>query len=169
MEINNFTAHHRFPSFVEREWAGAYSREDLRQKWWLDRGLIAWFVNSNQRLMLKIEVGPLHQKKRLELLHALRSQGVVIRDSAFEDGKKYTSIFTSFLPLKNWESKEAISQTMIQMYDAAEYQELKGKIERALSNIIFGDVDFYISQNNFHASRRRNSWDAEVLEDLFNK
>ena len=30
---------------------------------------------------------------------------------------------------------------MIQMYDAAEYQELKGKIERALSNIITGDVD----------------------------
>lgn len=85
--------------------------------------------------MLKVELGPLHQEKRLELLHALRTQGVVIRDASFEDGKKYTGIYTSFLPLTK------ISQTMIQMYDAAEYQELKGKIERALSNIITGDVD----------------------------
>jgi hypothetical protein len=135
IESNNFTAHHRVPSFVEKEWAVAYSREDLRQKWWLDRGLITWFANSNNRLMLKVEVGPLHQEKRLELLHALRNQGIVIRDSAFEDGKKYTGIYTSFLPLTNWESKEAISKTMIQMYEAAEYQELKGKIERALISI----------------------------------
>jgi len=135
MESNNFTAHHRVPSFVEKEWAVAYSREDLRQKWWLDRGLIAWFANSNKRLMLKVEVGPLHQEKRLELLHALRNQGIVIRDSAFEDGKKYTGIYTSFLPLNHWDSKEAISKTMIQMYKAAEYQELKGKIERALISI----------------------------------
>jgi hypothetical protein len=135
MESNNFTPHHRLPYFVENEWADAYSREDLRQKWWLDRGLIAWFANSNNRLMLKIEVGPLHQEKRLELLHALRNQGLVIKDASFEDGKKYTGIYTSFLPLTNWESKEAICQTMIQMYDAAEYQELKGKIERALISI----------------------------------
>ena len=69
------------------------------------------------------------------LLHALRNQGIVIRDSAFEDGKKYTGIYTSFLPLNHWDSKEAISQAMIQMYEAAEYQELKGKIERALISI----------------------------------
>lgn len=135
MESNNFTAHHRVPSFVEKEWAVAYSREDLRQKWWLDRGIIAWFAHSNNRLMLKIEVGPLHQGKRLELLHALRNQGIVIRDSAFQDGKKYTGIYTSFLPLNHWDSKETISQNMIQMYDAAEYQEFKGKIERALISI----------------------------------
>jgi hypothetical protein len=135
MDSKNFTPHHRLPSFVEKEWSVAHGREDLRQKWWLDRGLIAWFENSNNRMMLKVEVGPLQQEKRLELLHALRNQGVVIRDAAFEDGKKFTGIYTTFLPLSNWESKNEINQAMIQMYDALEYQEIKGKIARALSSI----------------------------------
>ncbi|WP_342542438.1 PD-(D/E)XK nuclease family protein [Paenisporosarcina sp. FSL H8-0542] len=135
MESDHFTAHHRLPSFVEKEWAAAHNREDLRQKWWLDRGLIAWFANSNNRLMLKVEVGPLLQEKRVELLQALQNEGILIRDISFEDGKKYTGIYTSFLPLSNWESKETISQAMMQLYENTEYQELNERIKRALSNL----------------------------------
>ncbi|WP_301107438.1 PD-(D/E)XK nuclease family protein [Sporosarcina sp.] len=124
--------HFKRPSFVESDWHGVYSAEDLRENWWLNEGFIAWFERIGERLKLTVEVGPLHQEKREPLLRSLEAAGIPIRPSAFEEGKKYTSIYTSFIEPVNWDTKEAIRSAMGALYKEQSYQQLAEQIKTAL-------------------------------------
>ena len=48
-----FDPHFKLPNFVENQWYDAYGRDDLREIWWLNQGLIGWFERKGERLKLQ--------------------------------------------------------------------------------------------------------------------
>ncbi|KXH86966.1 PD-(D/E)XK nuclease family protein [Sporosarcina sp. HYO08] len=82
-----YTPHFRVPHFIEQTWDEQFDKDDLRKNWWMNKGLIAWFEQADERLKLKMEVGPLHHENRVRLLQALKVRGVDVKEQAFEEGR----------------------------------------------------------------------------------
>lgn len=127
-----YNPHFSVPSFIRQKWFDRFDDEDLRHKWFMNKGLIAWFEQSNEQLKLKLEVGPLKQEKRVRLLHALKNRGIAIRDQAFEEGRKYTRIYMDSATPSSWEDVHSLLATMNQLYNKDSFQSLLKTIEEAI-------------------------------------
>ena len=128
-----FDPHFKLPNFVENQWYDAYGRDDLREIWWLNQGLIGWFERKGDRLKLTIEVGPLHYDKREKLLRALAFKGIAIKDRALEEGAKFSRIYTSFETPNSWDDKNIIASCMKKLLETPDYLALLESIREAIS------------------------------------
>ncbi|MFF2754016.1 PD-(D/E)XK nuclease family protein [Psychrobacillus sp. NPDC058041] len=128
-----FDPHFKLPNFVENQWNGAYGRDDLRENWWLNQGLIGWFERKDDRLKLTIEVGPLHYDKRKRLLNALAFKGIAIKERALEEGAKFSRIYTSFETPASWNDKNNIALSMKKLLENPDYLALLEYIREAIS------------------------------------
>ncbi|WP_391206641.1 PD-(D/E)XK nuclease family protein [Psychrobacillus sp. L4] len=128
-----FNPHFKLPNFVENQWNGAYGRDDLRENWWLNQGLIGWFERKDDRLKLTIEVGPLHYDKRKRLLNALAFKGIAIKERALEEGAKFSRIYTSFETPESWNDKNNIALCMKKLLGNPDYLTLIEYIREAIS------------------------------------
>lgn len=45
-----YTPHFRVPNFIEQTWEEHFDENNLRKKWWMNKGLIAWFEHADNRL-----------------------------------------------------------------------------------------------------------------------
>lgn len=122
----------RVPNFIEQKWYESFKEEDLRQKWWMNKGLIAWFEQADRKLKLRLEVGPLQQEKRVLLLKALRNTGVEIREQALEEGRKYTRIYMDADIPSSWEDVDSLVDSMSRLYNKESFQSLLTLISTAI-------------------------------------
>lgn len=127
-----YKPHFRVPSFIQQKWFDSFEEEDMRENWWMNKGLIAWFELANEGLKLKLEVGPLTQEKRIKLLQALKNRDVAVRDLAFEEGRKYTRIYMDIDKLSKLEDVDVLVDSMNNLFHKAEFQSLLKKIEEAI-------------------------------------
>jgi hypothetical protein len=119
-----YTPHFRVPHFIEQTWDEQFDESDLRKKWWMNKGLIAWFEQADDRLKLKVEVGPLHHEDRVRLLQALKARGVDVKDQAFEEGRQYTRIYMDADRPTSWEDVDALVESMLRLYRKDSFQSL---------------------------------------------
>ncbi len=131
-DISNYQIHHRLPNFVESEWTRFPAGYDLTEKYWLGYPLIAWFRLKNSALRLIIEVGPLPTGKRNHFLLRLEEEGVPVRALAYEEGRKYTRIFSRAISVGNIEDADELRNAMIQLMDSTEYGDIRDRIRRTI-------------------------------------
>ncbi|MCG7333665.1 hypothetical protein MHZ95_00070 [Sporosarcina sp. ACRSM] len=98
-----YTPHFRTPNFIEQTWGEHFDENDLRKKWWMNKGLIAWFKQADNRLKLKVEVDPLHHENRIRLLQVLKAREIDVKDRTFEEGRLYTRIYKDADYPDTWE------------------------------------------------------------------
>jgi len=127
-----YTPHFRVPNFIQQQWYECFKEEDLRQNWWMNKGLIAWFEQADRKLKLKLEVGPLQQEKRVKLLKALRNSGIEIREQSLEEGSKYTRIYMDADFPSSWEDVNALVSSMSRLYEKESFQSLLALISNAI-------------------------------------
>lgn len=119
-----YTPHFRVPHFIEQTWDEHFDESDLRKKWWMKKGLIAWFEQADDRLKLRVEVGPLHHEDRVRLLQALQVRGVDVKEQAFEEGRQYTRIYMDADRPGSWEDVDSLVKSMLRLYRKDSFQSL---------------------------------------------
>ncbi|MGN7387876.1 PD-(D/E)XK nuclease family protein [Sporosarcina sp. SAFN-015] len=117
-----YTPHFRVPHFIEQTWDELFDENDLRKKWWMNKGLIAWFEQVEDRLKLTVQVGPLHHENRVRLLQALKVRGVNVKEYAFEEGRQYTNIYMDADRPISWEDIDALVESMLRLYEKESFQ-----------------------------------------------
>jgi len=127
-----YSSHFRVPNFIQQQWYERFKEEDLRQNWWMNKGIIAWFEQADRKLKLKLEVGPLQQEKRVKLLKALRNTGIEIREQALEEGRKYTRIYMDADSPSSWEDVDSLANSMSRLYKKESFQSLLTLISKAI-------------------------------------
>ena len=127
-----YTPHFRLPNFIEQTWHEQFDDNDLRKKWWMNKGLIAWFEQVDNRLQLKVEVGPLHHEGRVRLLKALAARGIDIKEQAFEEGRQYTGIYRDTDRPSSWEDVDSLVECMQKIYQKDSFQSLLRLINEAI-------------------------------------
>lgn len=127
-----YTPDFRRPNFIQQNWYESFQEEDLRQKWWMNKGLIAWFEQADRKLKLRLEVGPLQQEKRIMLLKALMNTGIEIREQALEEGRKYTRIYMDADIPSSWEDVDALVDSMTRLYNKESFQSLLTLLSKAI-------------------------------------
>ena len=131
-----YTPHFRVPNFIEETWDEHFDENDLRKKWWMNKGLIAWFEQADDRLKLRVEVGPLHHEDRVRILQALRARGVDVKEQAFEEGRQYTRIYMDAESPTSWEDVDALGECMLRLYKKDSFQSLLRLTNEA---VVMGD------------------------------
>ncbi|MCM3086802.1 PD-(D/E)XK nuclease family protein [Bhargavaea ginsengi] len=134
-DISHYQTHHRLPNFVESEWTRFPAGYEPMERYWLGYPLIAWFRLKNSTLRLIIEVGPLPSRERNHFLSVLEEEGVPVRTLAYEEGRRYTRIFSRAVPVENIEDAEELRQVMVQLMDSAEYRDMRNRIRRAIGSL----------------------------------
>ncbi|WP_252504414.1 PD-(D/E)XK nuclease family protein [Sporosarcina sp. Marseille-Q4943] len=128
-----YTPHFRVPHFIEQTWDEHFDENDLRKKWWMNKGLIAWFEQADDRLKLKVEVGPLHHEDRVRLLRALVAKGIDVKEQAFEEGRQYTRIYMDADRPTSWEDVDSLVECMLRLYQKDSFQTLLRLVNEAVS------------------------------------
>ncbi len=108
-------------------------------KYWLGYPLIAWFTRRNSTVRLIVEIGPLPHLERTRLLKSLEEQGIPVRSLAYEEGRRFTRIYSRALPVENMEYAEELKVAMDQLVSASEYVSLRGGIARAITDLLVGE------------------------------
>lgn len=134
-DIGNYQIHRRLPSFVESEWTRFPATYELTERYWLGYPLIAWFRLKNSTLRLIIEIGPLPTKERNHFLSRLEEEGVPVRALAYEDGRRFTRIFSNAVPVGNIEDADELRHGMVQLLNSAEYGDMRNRIRRAVESL----------------------------------
>ncbi|MCG7344814.1 PD-(D/E)XK nuclease family protein [Sporosarcina sp. ACRSL] len=133
-----YTPHFKVPHFIEKTWDEHFDANDLRKKWWMNKGLIAWFEQADDRLKLRVEVGPLHHEDRVRLLQALKVRGVDVKEQAFEEGRQYTRIYMDADRPNSWEDVDFLVESMERLYKKESFQSLLRLTNEA---VVVGDDD----------------------------
>lgn len=125
-----YSASIRYPNFVLPDW---FDFEETLGKpdsaYWLGQPFIVWFERQvEERLKITVEVGPIAYGERLHLLTMLEKHGVNFQQNAKQEGKKNTRIYTAWVEVKDWASKQEVLKSMLDLYNAPELNDLYRKI-----------------------------------------
>ena len=93
------------------------------QSYWLQAPFIAWFRKKNSAIRLIVEVGPIEHKYRVKLLERLATEGIFIRAMGYEEGRKYTRVYSNSMSVQNPEDTEQVLFAMEQLYRSSEFTE----------------------------------------------
>ncbi|MHA6260582.1 PDDEXK-like family protein [Sporosarcina sp. CAU 1771] len=129
-----YKPHFRLPNFITQKWFDHFEATDMRENWFMNKGLIVWFEVVNTKLSIKLEIGPLKQEKRVKLLQAIKNRGIDIRDLAFDEGRKYTRIYMDTDTPSKWESVDSIVKSMNTLYSKEAFQTLLQIIDEAIED-----------------------------------
>ncbi|WP_163103029.1 PD-(D/E)XK nuclease family protein [Peribacillus alkalitolerans] len=132
-----YQAHVRVPNFILPDWIDFIETIGEPEKgYWLGHGLIIWFERTwDERLKLNIEVGPIPFENRVSLLKALEKQGISIRPSAKEEGKKYTKIYVKTIDISDWANKDGIVAGMERLYYDTSFKDTIKNIASAIESM----------------------------------
>ncbi|WP_341201111.1 PD-(D/E)XK nuclease family protein [Planomicrobium okeanokoites] len=125
-----YSASIRSPNFVLPDW---FDFEETLGKpdstYWLGQAFIIWFERQvADRIKITVEVGPIPYEERYQLLTILEKHGISFQQNAKQEGKKYTKIYTAWTDVKDWASKQEVLNSMLELYNAPEINDLFRKI-----------------------------------------
>lgn len=125
-----YSASIRSPNFVLPDW---FDFEETLGKpdsaYWLGQTFIIWFERQvEDRIKITLEVGPISYEERVQLLTMLEKHGVSFQQNAKQEGKKYTRIYTAWTGVKDWGSKQEVLNSIMELYNAPEINDLFRKI-----------------------------------------
>jgi hypothetical protein len=130
-----YNAHPTVPNLLPPEWH-SISQIQLRQpNYWLGKGLIVWFEQTNDsRLRLIAEVGPIEYSKRLSLLDQLEKIGILFKDSSKLEKARYTRFFSQKIDVNKWDDMAELTQAMADLYNSSEFTLLRKQVASVLNN-----------------------------------
>ncbi|WEG12242.1 PD-(D/E)XK nuclease family protein [Pullulanibacillus sp. KACC 23026] len=130
-----YNAHPTTPYLLPPEWE-AISKIPLREpNYWLGKGLITWFEQSNdRRLRLIAEIGPMEYFRRLILLEQLEKLGFKIRQDSKLEKARYTRFFSEKMDVNKWDDMAELTQVMMDLYNSPEFTLLRKQIAAILNN-----------------------------------
>ncbi|RLQ91334.1 PD-(D/E)XK nuclease family protein [Planomicrobium sp. Y74] len=125
-----YSASIRSPNFVLPDW---FDFEETLGKpdsaYWLGQAFVIWFERQvENRIKITVEVGPIPYEERYQLLTMLEKHGISFQQNAKQEGKKYTKIYTAWTEVKDWASKQEVLNSMLELYNAPEINDLFQKI-----------------------------------------
>ena len=136
LQLEVYSTHSRVPNFVMNEWFPVLERLPRLKRYWLNYALIAWFERKgDKKLKLYVEVGPIPYEPRLELLEALEKEGMTIKQSAKQEGSKFTRIYTDLRDVEDWTSTSSVKATMISLIEKASFQLFSSTMTSSLNSI----------------------------------
>lgn len=128
--------HFSQPSFILKSWDENLRHLQLSRNWWLNNGLIAYFEKAGeQRIKIKVEVGPLEFEDRKKLLESLQKESIAIRPSAYNESTRTTRIYMDFAPVTSWEDRFDLTQRMKELTESKEFKEFLVNVDRAVSKL----------------------------------
>ncbi|GKV56577.1 hypothetical protein NCCP2222_25240 [Sporosarcina sp. NCCP-2222] len=136
IQTDHFLVHPSLPCFIEPEWTDFPMDYEMTERYWLGQPLIAWFSRRSTTVRLIVEVGPLPSEKRNAFLQRLEEQGIPVRALAYEEGRKYTRIYSRAVPVANLEDAAELRGAMEQLVRSHEFEMLRGQVQRAIEKLI---------------------------------
>lgn len=130
-----YNVNHTVPSFMEQEWSQLPSAYRVMEKSRLGYPLIAWFRRRNSTVRLIVEVGPLPHTERTSLLKSLEEEGIPVRALAFEEGRRFTRIYSKAIPVENMEDAEELKAAMDGLIADHEYVAVRERIARVVEGL----------------------------------
>jgi len=130
-----FNAHPTIPNLLPPEWQSV-SRIQLREpNYWLGKGLIVWFEQTNDsRLRLIAEIGPMEYNGRLLLLEQLEKIGISFKQNSKLEKARYTRFFSQKIDVNKWDDMGELTQAMIDLYNSSEFTLLREQVAAILNN-----------------------------------
>ena len=109
-----YNAHPTIPNLLPPEWH-SISQIQLREpNYWLGKGLIVWFEQTNDsRLRLIAEVGPMEYAGRLSLLEQLEKVGLSFKENSKLEKARYTRFFSQKIDVNKWDDMVELTQAMM--------------------------------------------------------
>ncbi|MGF7012306.1 hypothetical protein M2145_001014 [Lachnospiraceae bacterium PF1-21] len=93
-----------------------------------------WFNEYWGKLKLVLEVGPFDDaSKRIKFLETLQQQGVKIKESAKQPGKKYTRIFSQTVPIKDWGDEDEVFEAMKKLFNRNDLATVIEQVTRGIN------------------------------------
>ena len=132
-----YNAHPTIPSLLPPEW-NSISHIQLREpNYWLGKGLIVWFEQTNDsRLRLIAEVGPMEYTGRLWLLEQLEKIGLLFKENSKLEKARYTRFFSKKIDVNKWDDMVELTQAMADLYNSSEFTLLRKQVAAILNNEI---------------------------------
>ena len=129
-----FQSHPTKPNLLPPEW-NAISRLQLREhNYWLGKGLIVWFEQTNdKRLRLIAEIGPIEYKNRLWLLEQLEKNGFSIRESSKLEKARYTRFYSQKADVNKWDDMNELKLTMADLYNSLDFNLIRKQVAAVLN------------------------------------
>ncbi|MBM4763146.1 PD-(D/E)XK nuclease family protein [Bacillus sp. B15-48] len=130
-----YNAHPTIPNLLPPEWH-SISRIPLREpSYWLGKGLIVWFEQTNdRRLRLIAEVGPMEYAGRLSLLEQLERIGISIKQSSKLEKARYTRFYSQKMDVNKWDDIDELTQAISDLYNSPEFTLLRKQVAAILKD-----------------------------------
>ena len=130
-----YRAHPTLPYLLPPEWE-PISQIPLREpNYWLGKGLVVWFEQTNDsRLRLIAEVGPMEYKGRLSLLEKLEKVGLSFKKNSKIEKARYTRFFSQKIDVNKWDDMVELTQAMADLYNSSEFTLLRKQVAAILNN-----------------------------------
>ncbi len=130
-----YHAHPTIPNLVPPEWNGINKFQLRDPNYWLGKGLIAWFEQTNDsRLRIIAEVGPMEYGGRLWLLEQLEKIGLPLKESSKLEEARYTRFFSQKIDVNKWDDMDELTQAMVDLYNSSEFMLLRKQIAAILNH-----------------------------------
>ncbi|WP_417899812.1 PD-(D/E)XK nuclease family protein [Bacillus haimaensis] len=130
-----YNAHPTVPNLLPPEWH-SISKIQLREpNYWLGKGLIVWFEQTNDsRLRLIAEVGPMEYASRLSLLEQLEKIGISFKENSKSKKARFTRFFSQKIDVNKWDDMVELTQAMADLYNSPEFTLLRKQVTAILNN-----------------------------------
>ena len=130
-----YHAHPTTPNLLPPEWV-AVSRFPLKEpNYWLGKGLIVWFEQTNDsRLRLIAEIGPMEYTGRLFLIEQLEKLGLSFKENSKLETARFTRFFTQKTDVNKWDDLVELTQAMMDLYNSPEFTLLRKQVAAILKN-----------------------------------
>ncbi|WP_071394803.1 PDDEXK-like family protein [Bacillus tuaregi] len=130
-----FKAHPTLPYLLPPEWNGI-SRVHVKEPYyWLGKGLVVWFEQTNDsRLRMIAELGPIEYEDRLALIQQLERAGLTFKEGSKLEKARYTRFFSQKADVNKWDDMAEITQAMLNLYNSSEFTLLRQQLAAILNN-----------------------------------
>ena len=130
-----YRAHPTLPNLLPPEWENISQILMREPNYWLGKGLVVWFEQTNdRRLRLIAEIGPMEYKERLSLLEKLEKVGLSFKENSKLEKARYTRFFSQRIDVNKWDNMAELTQAMIDLYNSADFSLLRKQVAASLNN-----------------------------------
>lgn len=128
-------AHPTAPNLLPPEWHPVSNIQLREPNYWLGRGLIVWFEQTNDsRLRLIVEMGPIEYTERLRILEQLEQTGMSFNKKSKLEKARYTRLFSQKTDVNKWDDLDELKQAMADLYGNHEFVLLRKQLAVILNN-----------------------------------
>jgi hypothetical protein len=130
-----YNAHPTVPNLLPPEWNLISQIKLGEANYWLGKGLIVWFEQTNDsRLRLIAELGPIEYSGRLLLLEQFEKIGLSFKENSKLEKARYTRFFSQKIDVNKWDDMAELTQVMTDLYNSSEFTLLRKQVAAILNN-----------------------------------